>query len=72
LHFPIGQIHAARMIHSGFLSEEDRKALTALARDGSSPCRVSQTGGMTQRSANTIAVLCIPTKADIRSRMNAP
>ncbi|HUZ91737.1 MAG TPA: hypothetical protein VMU78_07540, partial [Methylocella sp.] len=24
----------ARMIQSGFLSEEDRKALTALARDG--------------------------------------
>ena len=27
---------------SGFLSEEDRKALTALARDGSSPCRVTR------------------------------
>ena len=32
----------ARMIQSGFLSEEDRKALTALAREGSSPCRVSR------------------------------
>src|ERR1039458_1429324 len=30
------------MIQSGFLSEEDRKALTALARDGSSRCRVSR------------------------------
>jgi len=30
------------MIRSGFLSEEDRKALTALARDGSSPCRVTR------------------------------
>ena len=30
------------MIWSGFLSEEDRKALTALARDGSSPCRVTR------------------------------
>src|SRR5665811_2541465 len=27
----------ARMIQSGFLNEKDRKALTALARDGSSP-----------------------------------
>jgi hypothetical protein len=33
---------AARMIQSGFLSEEDRKALTALARDASSPCRVTR------------------------------
>jgi transposase len=32
----------AGMIQSGFLSEEDRKALTALARDGSSLCRVSR------------------------------
>jgi hypothetical protein len=31
----------ARMIQSGFVSEEDRKALTALARDGSSPCRIA-------------------------------
>ena len=31
-----------RMIQSGFLSEEDRKALTALARDASSPCRVTR------------------------------
>src|SRR5471030_1457728 len=38
------------MIQSGFLSEEDRKALTALARDGSSPCRVS-------RRANALALL---------------
>ena len=38
------------MIHSGFLSEEDRKALTALARDGSSPCRVS-------RRANALVLL---------------
>ena len=30
------------MIQSGFLSEEDRKALTALARDASSPCRVTR------------------------------
>ena len=29
----------SNMIRSCFLSEEDRKALTALARDGSSPCR---------------------------------
>jgi hypothetical protein len=27
------------MIQSGFLSEEDRKALTALTRNGSSPSR---------------------------------
>src|SRR5450756_1014605 len=40
----------ARMIQSGFLSEEDRKALTALARDGSSPCRVS-------RRANALVLL---------------
>src|SRR5450756_1899803 len=38
------------MIQSGFLSEEDRKALTALARDGSSPCRVS-------RRANALVLL---------------
>jgi len=30
------------MIQSGFLSEEDRKALMALARDASSPCRVTR------------------------------
>jgi Winged helix-turn helix len=40
----------ARMIQSGFLSEEDRNALTALARDGSSPCRVS-------RRANALVLL---------------
>ena len=40
----------ARMIQSGFLSEEDRKALTALARDGSSSCRVS-------RRANALVLL---------------
>jgi hypothetical protein len=40
----------ARMIQSGFLSEEDRKALTALARDESSPCRVS-------RRANALGLL---------------
>jgi transposase len=33
---------AARMIQSCFLSEEDRKAVTALARDASSPCRVTR------------------------------
>src|SRR5713101_5990136 len=38
------------MIQSGFLSEEDRKALTALAREGSSPCRVS-------RRANALVLL---------------
>src|SRR5450756_613384 len=38
------------MIQSGFLSEEDRKALTALARDRSSPCRVS-------RRANALVLL---------------
>jgi len=31
-----------RMVHSGFLSDEERNALTALARDGSSPCRVTR------------------------------
>jgi transposase len=41
---------AASMIQSGFLSEEDRKALTVLARDGSSPCRVS-------RRANALVLL---------------
>ena len=41
---------AARMIHSGFLSEDDRKVLTALARDGSSPCRVT-------RRANALVLL---------------
>ena len=40
----------ARMIQSGFLSEEDRIALTALARDGSSPCRVT-------RRANALVLL---------------
>jgi transposase len=38
------------MVHSGFLSDEDRKALTALARDGSSPCRVT-------RRANALVLL---------------
>ena len=38
------------MMQSGFLSEEDRKALTVLARDGSSPCRVS-------RRANALVLL---------------
>src|SRR5450756_1671019 len=38
------------MIQFGFLSEKDRKALTALARDGSSPCRVS-------RRANALVLL---------------
>ena len=38
------------MIQSGFLSEEDRMALTALARDGSSPCRVT-------RRANALVLL---------------
>jgi transposase len=40
----------ARMIQSGFLSEEDRMALTALTRDGSSPCRVT-------RRANALVLL---------------
>jgi hypothetical protein len=40
----------ARMIQSGFLSEEDRKALTALARGGSSPCRAA-------RRANALVLL---------------
>src|SRR3970040_704105 len=40
----------AGMIQSGLLSEEDRKALTALARDGSSLCRVS-------RRANALVLL---------------
>ena len=38
------------MIQSGFLSEEDRKALMALARDASSPCRVT-------RRANALVLL---------------
>src|SRR5208337_4343674 len=38
------------MIRSGFLSEEDRKALIALARDGSSLCRVT-------RRANALVLL---------------
>jgi transposase len=38
------------MIRSGFLSDEDRKALTALARDGSSPCRAT-------RRANALVLL---------------
>jgi transposase len=38
------------MVPSGFLSDEDRKALTALARDGSSPCRVT-------RRANALVLL---------------
>jgi transposase len=38
------------MIQSGFLSEEYRKALTALARNGSSPCRVT-------RRANALVLL---------------
>ena len=38
------------MIQSGLLSEEDRKVLTALARDGSSPCRVT-------RRANALVLL---------------
>jgi transposase len=40
----------SRMIQSGLLSEEDRKVLTALARDGSSPCRVT-------RRANALVLL---------------
>jgi hypothetical protein len=39
-----------RMIQSGFLSEEDHKALTALARDASSPCRMT-------RRANALVLL---------------
>ena len=38
------------MIRSGFLSEEDRKALIALARDGSMVCRVT-------RRANALVLL---------------
>jgi transposase len=38
------------MVHSCFLSDEDRNALTALARDGSSPCRVT-------RRANALVLL---------------
>src|SRR5450830_923990 len=38
------------MVRSGFLSDEDRKALTALARDGSLPCRVT-------RRANAMVLL---------------
>ena len=38
------------MLKSGFLNPEDRKALTALARDGSSPSRVT-------RRANAIVLL---------------
>jgi len=38
------------MIHPGLLSEEDRGALTALARDGSLPCRVT-------RRANALVLL---------------
>src|SRR5664279_4523851 len=38
------------MMQSGFLNEKDRKALTALARDGSSRCRVS-------RRANALVLL---------------
>src|SRR5659263_539853 len=38
------------MMQSGFLNEKDRKALTALAHDGSSPCRVS-------RRANALVLL---------------
>src|SRR5450631_368374 len=38
------------MMQSGFLNEKDGKALTALARDGSSPCRVS-------RRANALVLL---------------
>jgi len=41
---------AVCMIQSGFLSEEDRKALTALARDASSPCWVT-------RRANALVLL---------------
>ena len=38
------------MVRSGFLSDEDRKTLTALARDGSLPCRVT-------RRANALVLL---------------
>src|SRR5450756_2970521 len=38
------------MVRSSFLSDEDRKALTALARDGSLPCRVT-------RRANAMVLL---------------
>jgi transposase len=38
------------MVQCGFLSEEDRQALTALARDGSSPSRVT-------RRANALVLL---------------
>ena len=38
------------MIRGGFLSEEDRKALIALARDGSMVCRVT-------RRANALVLL---------------
>src|SRR4029450_6602086 len=38
------------MIRSVFLSDEDRTALTVLARDGSSPCRVT-------RRANALVLL---------------
>jgi transposase len=38
------------MILAGFLSEDDRKALTALARDAASPCRVT-------RRANALVLL---------------
>jgi hypothetical protein len=41
---------AARVIHSGFPGEDDRKALAALARDGCSPCRV-------MRRAKTLVLL---------------
>jgi hypothetical protein len=40
----------ACMIQSGFPGEEDRTAVTALARDGSSPCRVT-------RRANALVLL---------------
>jgi transposase len=40
----------AAMVRPGFLSEEDRKGLTALARDGSSPSRV-------RRRANALVLL---------------
>ena len=38
------------MIRGGFLTEEDRKALIALARDGSALCRVT-------RRANALVLL---------------
>ena len=37
------------MIQSGFLSEDDRKALTALARDASSPCRATRCANALER-----------------------